>query len=65
MKQEYFSSLKNQKKELLNFHKDLQASYKMETQKVIHLLNDSSNVESKFATKKSGMLSVNTTKAIL
>ena len=30
-------------------------SYKMETQKIINLLNDSSNEESKFATKKYGM----------
>ena len=29
----------------------LQAPYKMETQKIINLLNDSNNKESKFATK--------------
>ena len=44
--------MKNQKKQLLNFHKILRVSYKMETQKIIHLLNDSSNEKSKFATKK-------------
>ena len=42
-------SLKNQKKQLLIFHKILWVSYKMETQKIINLLNDSSNEESKFA----------------
>ena len=50
--QQCFPSLKNQKKPLLNSHKILQASYKMETQKIINLLNDSSNEESIFATKK-------------
>ena len=49
MKQQCFSSLKNQKKQLLNFYKIL--SYKMETQKIKNLLNDSTNEESKFATK--------------
>ena len=44
--------LRNQKKQLLNFYKILRVSYKMETQKIINLLNDSSNEESKFATKK-------------
>ena len=68
-------SLRNQKKQLLNFHKILYASYKMETQKIINgaamlfiiekseetpfkqrrmiqaTKNDSSNEESKFATK--------------
>ena len=49
-----FPSLKKQKKQLLIFHKILQASYKMETQKII-LLNNSNNEESEFATKKTGM----------
>ena len=40
-----------QKKQLLIFHKTLQASYEMETQKIITLLNNSRNEESKFATK--------------
>ena len=52
MKEQCFLSLKNQKKQLLNFYKILWVSYKMETQKIINLLNDSSNEESKFATKK-------------
>ena len=51
MEQQSFSPLKNQKKQLLIFHEVLQASYKMETQKIIYLLNDSSNEESKFGTK--------------
>ena len=55
MKQQCFSSSKNQKKQLLNFHKILWVSCKMETQKIINLLNDLSIEESKFATK-SGML---------
>ena len=42
----------------------------METQKIINLFNDSSNEESKFATKNGTLLTVkqqkvNTTKAIL
>ena len=45
MERQCFSSLKNQKKEFLNF-------YKMETQKIIDLLNDSNNEKSKFVTKK-------------
>ena len=49
MKQQCFSSLKNQKEQLLNFYKIL--SYKMESQKIKNLLNDSTNEESKFATK--------------
>ena len=36
----------------MNFYKILWVSYKMETQEIIKLLNDSSNGESKFATKK-------------
>ena len=49
-KKQYFLSLKNQKKQLLNFHKILWVSYKMS--------NDSSNEESKFATKNSVLLTV-------
>ena len=45
--------LKNQKKQLLTFDKMLQLLYKTEIQKIIKLLNDSSNEESKFATKRS------------
>ena len=52
IEQQYFSSLRNQKKQLLNVHKILWVSYKMETQEIINLLNDSSIEESKFATKK-------------
>ena len=44
MEQQCFSSLKNQKKPLLIFHK-------IETQKIINLLNDSTNEKFKFATK--------------
>ena len=47
MKQQCFLSLKNKKKRPLNFHKTLWVSYKMETQKIINLLNE----ESKYATK--------------
>ena len=54
--------MKNQKKQLLNFHKILWVSYKMETQKIINLLNDSSNEESKFATKKWYVIDSQTTK---
>ena len=62
--------MKNQKKQLLIFHKILEVSNKMETQKITNLLNDSSNEESKFATKN-GMLwtvkqqKINITKKIL
>ena len=62
IQQQFFSSLKNQKKQLLNFHKILWVSYKMETQKIINLLNDSSNEESKFATKKWYVIDSQTTK---
>ena len=55
MKQQCFSSSKDKNKQLLNFHKILWVSSKMETQKIINLLNDLSIEESKFATK-SGML---------
>ena len=50
IEQQCFSSLKNQKKQLLNFHEILQLLYNMETQKIINLLHDSSNEESNFAT---------------
>ena len=36
----------------MNFHKILSVPYKVEVQKIINLLNDSSNEESKFATNK-------------
>ena len=52
IKQQHFLSLRNQKKQFLNFPKILRVSYKMETQKIKILLNDSRNEESKFATKK-------------
>ena len=52
IEQQCFSSLKNQKKQLLNILQYLQASYKIETQKIINFLNDLSNEEPKFATKK-------------
>ena len=53
-KQQCFSLLRNQKKQLFNFYKVLRVSYKMETQKIINLLNDSSNEESNWL-QKSGM----------
>ena len=62
MKQQFFSSLRNQKKQLLNFPKILRVSYKIETQKIINLLNDSSNEETKFATKKWYVIDSQTTK---
>ena len=51
MEQQCFLPLKNQKKLLLIFHTILYVSYKMETQKIINLLSDSRNGESKFSTK--------------
>ena len=36
----------------MNFHKILSVPYKVEVQRIINLLNDSSNEESKFATNK-------------
>ena len=51
MEQQYFSSLKNQKKLLLNFYKILWF-YKMGTQKIVNLLNSSENKFSKFRTQK-------------
>ena len=53
MEQQCFSSLRNQKKQLLIFHK--RVSYKIETQKIINLLSDLSNEESKCGTEN-GML---------
>ena len=70
MERQYFSSLKNQKKQISIFHKILQVPFKMETQKIIKLMNYSSNNKSKFATKN-GMLQtvkqqkINTTKTFL
>ena len=52
IKQQCFSLLRNQKKQLLNFYKILRVSYKIEKQNIINLLNDSSNKGSKFVTKK-------------
>ena len=52
MKQQCFSSLKNQKKQLLDSYKILRVSHKMETQKITNLFNDSTNKESKFAAEK-------------
>ena len=43
--------MKDRKTQLLIFHKILWISYKAETGKITNLLNDSSNKESKFATK--------------
>ena len=57
-----FSLLRNQKKQDLNFYKIMWVSYKMETQKIINLLNYSSNKESKFATKKWYVIDSQTTK---
>ena len=62
IKQQCCSLLRNQKKQLLDFDKILRASYKIETQKVINLLNDSSNEEPKFATKKWYVIDSQTTK---
>ena len=61
-KQQYVSLLRNHKKQLLNFRKILRVSYKMETQKITNLLNDSNNEESKFATKKWHVTDSQTTK---
>ena len=56
---EYFSKdyrlIRGKKKQLLNFHEVLWVSYKMETKKIINLLNDSSNEKPKLATEN-GML---------
>ena len=52
MEKKCFSSLKNWKKLLLNFTKFCKHFVKMETQKIVNLLNSSENEYSKFATKK-------------
>ena len=52
MKQQCFSSLKNKKKLLLNFHKILPQSYNNGNTKPANLLNGSDNKNWKFATKK-------------
>ena len=52
MEQQCSLLLKNQKKQLLIFHKI------METQKIINLLNGSDNENSKFATKNGILLIV-------
>ena len=53
MEQKCFLWLKSLKKTVLTFQKTFQkVSYKMEAQKIINLLNDLSNGESKFATAK-------------
>ena len=52
IKQQCFSSLKTQKRQFFNFLKTLWIWYKMETQKIINLLNDYSKEQSKLATKK-------------
>ena len=62
MKQQFFSSLKNQKKQHLNFYKILWLSYKMETQKIIDFLNDLTNKEPEFATKKRYIIDIQTAK---
>ena len=59
MEQECFSSLKNQKKLLLNFYKILSVSYKNGNAKDCNLLNSSENEYSKFATKNGTLLRVN------
>ena len=46
-----FFIIEKSEKQLLNFYKILWVSYKMETQKTLNLLNESSYEESKFATK--------------
>ena len=62
MKQQCFALLRNQKKQLLNFYKIVWVPYKIETQKIINLLNDLSNEETKFATKKGYVIDSQTTK---
>ena len=62
IEQHCFSSFKNQKKQLLNFHEVLRISYNMETQKIMNLLNDLSNEESKFAAKQWYAIDSQTTK---
>ena len=52
---EYFSKdyriIQRKKKQLLNLYEVLWVSYKMETKKIINLVNDSSNEKSKLATE--------------
>ena len=60
MEQQGFLSLRNQKKQL--FTKFCEYHIKMETQKIINLLNDSRNDESKFATKKWYVIDIQITK---
>ena len=43
IEQQYFSSFRNQKKQHLVFYKIFEVSYKMETQKIMNLLNDYSS----------------------
>ena len=62
IKQQYFPLLRNQKRQPLNFYKIFCVSYKSETQKIINLVNDSSNEESKFPTKKWYIIDSQTTK---
>ena len=52
MEQQCFSSLKNQKKLLLSFTKFCKHAIKIETQKIVNLLDSSENEYSKFTTKK-------------
>ena len=61
-KPQCFSSLKNQKKQLLNFYEILWISYKMETQKIVNLLYDLSNKDSKFETTENCYVIDNETK---
>ena len=49
-----FLIMRNQKKQILNFHKTLWVSSKMETQKIINLLNNST-IKSQNLLQKSGM----------
>ena len=46
----------------MNFHKILSVPYKVEVQRIINLLNDSSNEESKFATNKWYVIDTQTAK---
>ena len=55
MKQQCFSSLKIQKKTTFEFSQNSVSIIKMETQKIINLLNDSSNEKFKFL-QRNGML---------
>ena len=55
MKQQCFSSLKIQKKTTFEFSQNSVSIIKMETQKIINSLNDSSNEKFKFL-QRNGML---------